>query len=200
MILQRHPFVQERFAAATEALRVDDSDVLDSLTEPLSESREFTKQNVGPKSYFFFISLWKKSWISQIYPWNDPGSITCGVPWEQGAGQGDAAPGEGKATRGRIADSHQVGNEENIHEKFRIYPSDVTTIHMNDSGKFPRSRHVINEWGPNSLQITKPRLIEQACKYFVVVWLILEREKVKISWTSTRMLSKLFYIICQYCR
>ena len=53
MILQRHPFVQERFAAATEALRVDDSDVLDSLTEPLSESREFTKQNVGPKSYFF---------------------------------------------------------------------------------------------------------------------------------------------------
>ena len=56
------------------------------------------------------------------------------------------------------------------------------SIPVNDySEKFPRSRHVINEWGPNSLQITKPRLIEQACKYFVVVWLILEREKVKIS-------------------
>ena len=44
MILQRHRFVQERFAAATEALRVDDSDVLDSLTEPLSESRELAKE------------------------------------------------------------------------------------------------------------------------------------------------------------
>ena len=37
---QCHPFVRERFSAATEALDVDDSDVLDSLTEPLSESRE----------------------------------------------------------------------------------------------------------------------------------------------------------------
>ena len=32
--------MRERFSAATEALDVDDSDVLDSLTEPLSESRE----------------------------------------------------------------------------------------------------------------------------------------------------------------
>ena len=37
---QCHPFVRERFSAATEALDVDDSDVLDSLTEPLSESRD----------------------------------------------------------------------------------------------------------------------------------------------------------------
>ena len=44
--LQCHPFVRERFSAATEALDVDDSDVLDSLTEPLSESREERSHNI----------------------------------------------------------------------------------------------------------------------------------------------------------
>ena len=36
--------MREQFSASKEALRVDDSDVLDLLTEPLSESRELAKE------------------------------------------------------------------------------------------------------------------------------------------------------------